>query len=73
MQFGVLGYLESMVLPEFTALVYVALDLHPQVDLTGTREEIADLLAIPPFGQHAAVRVRSSTPRRSTALQQQLY
>ena len=73
MKFSLLGYFEAVVLPELSALVYVALDLHAQVDFAGACEEVADLLGVAAFGQHAAVGVGGSAPGRGASLQEQLY
>ncbi len=62
MQFSLLGYFEAMVLPKLAALVYIALDLHAEVDFAGTCEEVGDLLGVAAFGEHAAVGVQGSAP-----------
>jgi hypothetical protein len=61
-QFSLLSYFEAMLLPKLAALVDVALDLHAKVDFTGTCEEVADLLGVAAFGEHAAVGVQGSAP-----------
>ena len=62
MKFSLLGDFEAMALPELAALVDVTLDLHAEVDFTGTCEEVGDLLDIAAFGEHAAVGVQGSAP-----------
>lgn len=73
MKFSLFGYFEAVVLPKLAALVDVALDLHAEVDFAGTCEEVADLLGVAAFGEHAAVGVQGSAPGGCASLQEQLY
>ena len=50
MKSSLFGYFEAMVLPELAALVDIALDLHAEVDFTGTCEEVGYLLEVTAFG-----------------------